>query len=480
MSAPFGKSTAPAAAASVGPESTPPCLALIIAWSKSEPHRVGEIAFIAPDETLFLGRGDAEIEKFMHFVRQLPGEIPAVDPHEALLAGASISKRQLSIHSTGTALEIERLGSCPMLVHGAERDKVTLRPGQVVRLRDELVLLCVLRSRMLPRHPSILALHPFGEPDANGIVGESPEAWAMRGELAAAAPFAPHVLIQAESGAGKELAARAIHKQSTRAKGPLIACNASALPRELVVAELFGNIANYPNGGMPARKGLVGEADRGSLFLDEIGDLPFEAQSPLLRILDSGEYQCLGDGKPRRADLRVIGATNRDDSFFRPDFLSRFPIRVGLRPLRKRREDIPLLIRHLVLLMVAGNPKAAERLLIKAPNGRLEPRVSGRLVEHLVTHDLPTNVRQLGMILMKAVLDNQEDELTLPVETAPAQLLVAPAPGQLRTKESVAMLMKLERGNKARVARVLGISRGALYRDLESWGMEPEKKKKSK
>jgi len=122
----------------------------------------------------------------------------------------------------------------------------------------------------------------------------------MRAELARAAGGASHVLLQGESGTGKELAAGVIHHRSSRAKGPFVSRNASAFTSTLIASELFGNPANYPNPGMPARKGLLGTADGGTLFLDEIGDCPLDAQAQLLRVMDQGEYQPVGEAVARR------------------------------------------------------------------------------------------------------------------------------------------------------------------------------------
>src|SRR5262249_46286359 len=152
---------------------------------------------------------------------------------------------------------------------------------------------------------------PFGRADADGFVGESPAAWDLRDRLAFIGPQAGHVLLVGESGVGKELAARALHARSRRSRRPLVSRNAATLPEALIDAELFGHARDYPNAGMPERAGLVGEADGGTLFLDEIGELPEARQAHLLRLLDGGEYQRLGDPRVRRADVRFIAATNR-------------------------------------------------------------------------------------------------------------------------------------------------------------------------
>jgi transcriptional regulator with AAA-type ATPase domain len=458
---PFGQTTAPGAATTAEDAGAQPSLALVIVWSKSQPHRVGEVAFFPLGERRYLGRGDVEVEKFAQFIRQRPGETSAVDPLQGILDGATLSRRQMVVCATGEGLEVEQVGQCRTYVNGQEVSKATLRPGDTVMFRDEVVLLCVSRPRVLPALPPGHPLHAFGEPDADGIVGESPAVWRMRAELARAAGGASHVLLQGESGTGKELAAGVIHHRSSRAKGPFVSRNASAFTSTLIASELFGNPANYPNPGMPARKGLLGTADGGTLFLDEIGDCPLDAQAQLLRVMDQGEYQPVGEAVARRVDVRFVGATNRDESFFRSDFLARFPVRVRLPPLRERREDIALLSRHFPLRHAGQSP---------------EPRVSARLIDALVRHPLPLNARELHALLEAS----PGDELRLPaVSTAPpAPRAAKDAPGSTPqaapSRADILAWLKSEEGNVARVARRLGMERTALYRLMKSYGIDPK------
>ena len=141
MTTPFGQTTAPGAASTAENADDRPSLALVIAWSASQPHRVGEVAFFPLGERLLLGRGDAEVEKFAQFVRQRPGEVPAVDPLQGVLGGPSLSRRQLTVRFTGDALEVEQVGRCRTYVNGQEIPKATLQPGDTVMFRDEAVLL---------------------------------------------------------------------------------------------------------------------------------------------------------------------------------------------------------------------------------------------------------------------------------------------------------------------------------------------------
>src|SRR5262249_13648433 len=153
----------------------------------------------------------------------------------------------------------------------------------------QMVLLCVRRPAWITGTPTVREFS-FGDVDEHGLVGESPAIWELRARIAFIGPRPGHVFIHGESGAGKELVARAIHASSPRAVRPLVARNAATIPEGLIDAELFGNLRNYPHAGMAERPGLIGEADGGTLFLDELAELPVPLQAHLLRVLDGGEY----------------------------------------------------------------------------------------------------------------------------------------------------------------------------------------------
>ena len=423
----FGQTTAPGADTTAGDAGDASSLGLVLVYSASQPERVGQVAFFPLGVRLFVGRGDpAQVGEFAHLVPQRPGEVPAVDLSQDFLGGATLSRRQAAIVNTGDALEVEQVGGCRTYFNGQEKAKGILRPGDTVMFRNEVVLLCVSRPRALPALSPARALHAFGEPDPHGIVGESPAVWRMREELGRAGRGPSHVLIQGESGTGKELAAAVVHAMSRRGAVRWVSCNASAYTSSLSASELFGNQANYPNPGLPARKGLLGTANGTTFFLDEIGDCPLDVQAQLLRVMDHGEYQPLGEAVARRVDVRFIGATNRDESPFRPDFLARFLTRVRLPPLRERREDIPLLARHFLLRHLGELPELEKRFCREGLGGRVEPKISARLIDELVRRPLPTNARELERALREAVDTSEGDELQLP--TTKAKTTVPPAP----------------------------------------------------
>ncbi len=230
------------------------------------------------------------------------------------------------------------------------------------------------------------------------IIGRSPVHLAVLDKVGRVAPTGATVLICGETGTGKELIARAIHSNSQRRDKPLIKLNCAALPAGLVESELFGHERGAFTGAIARRIGRFELADGGTIFLDEIGELPLETQAKLLRVLQEHEFDRVGGTSPRKVDVRVIAATNRDllkavaDKSFREDLYYRlgvFPI--ALPPLRDRAEDIPLLVRFLV-------NKFANR------TGRRIESVGQQTLRRLAAYRWPGNVRELENVLERAVI----------------------------------------------------------------------------
>jgi two-component system nitrogen regulation response regulator GlnG len=200
------------------------------------------------------------------------------------------------------------------------------------------------------------------------------------------------VMITGESGSGKELVARALHKHSTRASGPFIAINTAAIPKELLESELFGHERGAFTGAQTMRRGRFEQAEGGTLFLDEIGDMPFDLQTRLLRVLSDGHFYRVGGHSAIKAHVRVIAATHQDleqrvkDGAFREDLFHRLNvIRLRLPALRERREDVPSLTRHFL-------QQSAQQLGVEPK------RISDAALAHLAQFDFPGNVRQLENI----------------------------------------------------------------------------------
>ena len=448
-------------------------LALVIVWSYSEPSRVGEVAILPADAgPRLLGRGPGERgdpATRLCFVRQRPGR---EQPTEAL-AGSALSRAQLLIDPGLDALRIERLGRRRTLVDDEPVDRAIVRPGALILIESELLLLCVRRALRLPAEGAA-APPVFGEADAHGLVGESPAAWALRDRVAFAGPREPHVLILGESGTGKELVARALHARSPRARRVMVARNAATFPPGLIDAELFGNARNYPNPGLAERPGLLGEAHGSTLFLDEIGEMPAEMQAHLLRVLDAGgEYQRLGEASVRTTDVRLVAATNRPAAALKHDFLARLPLTIQVPGLDARREDVPLLARHLLRRLSAADAAIAERFCARS-GGALDPRVSPLLMLELVRHTYTHHVRELSALLWASIAGSPRNFLDLTAEVR-ALLVPASSAGERSEPPSAEEIRACLDRCELRVSRAyreLGLSsRDALYRLMKKHGI---------
>jgi len=289
------------------------------------------------------------------------------------------------------------------------------------------------------------------------------------------AQFDSSVLITGETGVGKEVVARYIHRHSHRDKGPFVVVNCGALPETLLESELFGHKAGSFTGATRDRIGLVEQANHGSIFLDEIGDISQNTQLKILRVLQEKEITRVGESEPHKIDVRVIAATNRDlpkavvEEKFREDLLFRLRvIEIEVPPLRERTEDILPLARYLI-----------DRLAKKLNIPKL--KIDATCVDYLQTYNWPGNVRELDNALERASVFSQ-DGVILP-ENLPPEIVHAvtsragttdPLSRTLAQMEQdhIRTILKLTNGNRSKAARALGISTSTLWRKLKE--IEPE------
>ena len=305
--------------------------------------------------------------------------------------------------------------------------------------------------------------------DRAGIIGNSRELTDLLHTVERVAPTDAPVLILGENGTGKELIAHAIHANSRRRESPFVMVNLGGVPPALFESEMFGHTKGAFTGAVAARKGRFEMADKGTIFLDEIGDLDASCQVKMLRVLQQHTFEPLGDSRPRKVDIRVVCATNADlpamvaDRTFREDLFYRINlITLRLPPLRERRDDIPLLARHFVRL-------AASAQHIETPE------ISPEAMELLCRLDYPGNIRQLRNILERAVLIGGPRLLPGAFDTAGAMLPSSRTPAStLDDNEARAIADALDRtdGNLSRAARILGLTRQSLYRRMEKYGLK--------
>ncbi|WP_237022354.1 sigma-54 interaction domain-containing protein [Halomonas sp. HG01] len=313
---------------------------------------------------------------------------------------------------------------------------------------------------------------------AQRILGDSPAIGALRDQLVRAAETHLAVLLQGETGTGKELVARGVHEVSARSDGPFMAINCAAIPESLLEAELFGHVKGAFSGAERSREGLFGQADGGTLFLDEIGDMPLALQAKLLRVLESGRYRPLGGDDERKVDLRLVAATHQPlhrrirEGAFRADLyyrLGQFPL--TLPALRERREDIPALARAFV-------DDFCRR------EGREDIGLGRAVLRALEARDFPGNVRELRNLIDYACAMTRDGEdiapealpdeaPSAPVDDAATDATPAPAAEQddvfdlrraLRDYEATLIRQRLARfdGNRTLAAESLGLPKRTL------------------
>ncbi len=368
-----------------------------------------------------------------------------------------------------TAVEAMKLGAYDYITKPVNPDALRLiveRALDHVRLREEV--------RSLRR--SLDEKYGF-----ENIIGRSPALLYILEAAARAAQTDATVLIRGETGTGKELLAKGIHFNSPRRNRPFITINCGAIPRELLESELFGHLKGSFTGAISHKKGKVEMADGGTVFLDEIGDVPHELQVKLLRLIQEREIEKIGEGRPIKVDVRIIAATHRnlqtmiEDGTFREDLYYRLNvIPLEIPPLRDRAEDIPELVKHFFELA-------------KRKHGRDELVLPETLMPYFTTYRWPGNVRELENVIERLVVLARGPQVT--VDELPESLRrERPVLGALQMelpphgvsleaveKELILLALKKHNWNQTHAARYLDISRKTLIYRMEKYGLSREK-----
>jgi DNA-binding NtrC family response regulator len=363
-----------------------------------------------------------------------------------------------------TAVEAMKLGAYDYLT----------KPTKIEEL--EILVRKAAEKGQLLRDNTALRAHAPGAGPFGGLVTRSPKMNEVLRMVERVAPTESSVLVLGESGTGKELVARAIHERSARAERPFVPIHCGALPREVLESELFGHEKGAFTGAVNAKPGLIELADGGTLLLDEIGDMEPDSQVKLLRVLETGTFFRVGGTRPRRVDIRLVAATNRDltaamrSGQFREDLFYRInTITLQLPALRERREDVPLLAQHFLETNATYGLK----------------RLSPAALAALEAYAWPGNVRELLHVIERGVILCKGDEITpadLPPEIAGAGGAVAGAPpragSQAPTLEAmerqhIVATLRQVGGHRGKAAALLGIDPKTLYRKILGYQITP-------
>ena len=380
-------------------------------------------------------------------------------------AGNDVPVIMMSGHGTiETAVEATRLGAHDFIEKPIHTDRLLL---SIARCLDFKKL--ESENEELRKQTGVF----------DGLLGESAAMQRLRDQVRLAASASAPVLIQGERGTGKELVARAIHDGSKRAGGPMEKMNCAAVPSELIESELFGHEAGAFTGATKQRKGKFERASSGTLFLDEVGDMPANMQAKLLRVLQEGELERVGGSELIEVDVRVVAATNKSlvdeisAGSFRADLYDRLnvlPLRVP--PLRERKTDIPLLAGHFLRIVCEANDRRGKELTSGA-------------IDMLCEYEYPGNVRELRNLIERLVILTPGDQVTqsdaralLPIGGSGRAAGTFYQPGRpLREmleeaeRDLVVRALEHNQGHITNTAAELGLERSHLYKKMKALGI---------
>jgi DNA-binding NtrC family response regulator len=399
-------------------------------------------------------------------------KMPGVNGMEILRRAKEINKSipviMITGHGdTGTAVEAMKLGAYDFITKPLRPNELLVTARNALNSRVLIDEVTELRSQLETRY------------DFKNIIGSSVKMQNLFKIMTNAIGSSVTVLIQGESGTGKELVARAIHYNGPRKNGPFIVVNCAAIPETLLESELFGHERGAFTGAFERRIGKFEQADRGTIFLDEIGEMSAPIQAKVLRVLESKEVERIGGNERINVDVRIISATNKDllsevgKGSFRKDLYYRlavFPI--NLPPLRERKEDIPMLVSHFIRLDSADSKKEVKHITKGA-------------IEALMSFSWPGNIRELENVIERAVVlcegdTIQEEHLPLGMEVLSEKI-----PDKMETLINTSIIISLNdleadaikralvtaEHNISKAAKELGIGRATFYRKAKKIGI---------
>lgn len=411
------------------------------------------------------------------FLKSLPREtpdivfldvqLPGMDGIEILkilkekVPGCSVV--MISGHATlSTAVEATRAGAYDFLEKPLQKEKLLLTIQRLQEHRQLRIRFDDLQKQVDQEYR---------------MIGDSPAIQKVFRQIEKVAPTDAKVLISGESGVGKELIAYAIHRGSKRSKGPFIKMNCAAIPESLTESELFGNEKGAYTGATERRDGKFLQADGGTFFLDEIGDMSSQVQTKVLRVLQDGEFQRVGGRETLKVDVRIVAATNRDlqemvaEGKFREDLFFRLNVLpITVPPLRERQDDIRLLVDYFVHRYCQRNHRAM-------------PKIDEAVLKALAKYSWPGNIRELQNVVERLIIlaDTQEimleDLPSFVFQTAPVKEHIEPGSRSLQEVRDLAEKAYIEQclersgGNVSQAARMMNIERTNLHKKIKALGI---------
>ncbi len=409
----------------------------------------------------------------LEWLSQHPADVVLSDLRMPGMDGLTLIQRILARTPQPTCILLTAYGSIETAVEAIKRGAADFLTKPVNLDELDLRLKNALRARSMEQENRHLREQLDTRFGLDNIVGQSSALREVLETVRQVAPSRANVLIQGETGTGKELIARAIHQLSPRAKAPLVTVHCAALPSNLLESELFGHEKGAFTGATEQRVGRFELADGGSLFLDEIGEIDPALQVKLLRVLEERNFERVGGRETLDVDVRLIAATNKDlkalsdEGRFREDLYYRLNVvTVTLPPLRERREDIPLLLQHFLQAFNQENGKAIEGFTSDCMNA-------------LVNYDWPGNIRELRNAIERMVVLARQERLTVrdvpphmrAADDEPKALPVLPDMSLEEVeKNMIIKALEAHQGNRTKAAEQLGISRRTLHRKLNEYG----------
>ena len=405
-------------------------------------------------------------------------EVVLTDLRMAGKSGLSVIDKAIKLPNRPICIMMTAYGNVETAVEAMRRGAFDFLTKPVSLEKLDMLIKRALKSRTMEAENEVLHERLDKKYSFDGIVGNSPNLTEVLDKVRLVAPSKATVLLEGETGTGKELIAQAVHQNSERSRQAFVPVHCAALAANLLESELFGHEKGAYTGATERRIGRFEAADGGTLFLDEIGEIDASTQVKLLRFLETRSFERLGSSKPIKVDLRLVCATNRNlnemvgRGEFREDLLYRLNvITINLPPLRERTDDLPILLRHYIDYFSRENG--------------LEPvRISEGAMKTLQAYRWPGNIRELRNFCENTVVLKRGSELTeydldpkySAVATDPSVVEAAadlPSSPTLSRKENEKRLLRSAlikaNGNRTRAAELMGISRRTLHRKLVQW-----------